>query len=99
MIAVEADGPAHFTTNKPYRRLGSTVLRDRFLATRGYSRLLCMPFYEWGVCENPQQQADMMKGFLTCGRHSYRWTPKGPNGHCIPEVSSAPYNCPGSGNG
>ena len=45
-VAIEVDGPHHFTTNPPFRPLGSKLLRDRFLAAR-VDRLVCVPHFEW----------------------------------------------------
>jgi RAP domain len=45
-VAVEVDGPLHFTALPPFRSLGHTALRDRFLRQRGFV-FLGLPFYEW----------------------------------------------------
>ena len=45
-IAVEVDGPSHFTANRPHARLGSTALRDRLLRAKGFA-VAPVPFYEW----------------------------------------------------
>eukprot|EP00884_Botryococcus_braunii_P014143 jgi/Botrbrau1/2272/Bobra.101_2s0095.1 len=47
-VAVEVDGPLHFTALPPYRPLGHTALRDRFLQRRGFV-FLGVPFYEWSL--------------------------------------------------
>lgn len=45
-IAVEADGPAHFTLSRPFRALGRKQARRRCLQARGM-HVLSVPFYEW----------------------------------------------------
>ena len=44
-IAVEFDGPSHFTTNT-LEPLGHTRLRDRLLSAMGW-RVVSIPFFEW----------------------------------------------------
>lgn len=45
-IAVEVDGPPHFSRSRPFRPTGSTAAKRRCLQLRGYS-VLSVPFYEW----------------------------------------------------
>ena len=45
-VAVEVDGPHHFTLTSPRRPLGRTVARRRCLQARGFA-VLSVPFYEW----------------------------------------------------
>jgi hypothetical protein len=45
-VAVEVDGPTHFTINNPKRMNGSTVLRNRFLEARGW-RVVSVPVEAW----------------------------------------------------
>lgn len=45
-VAVEADGPFHWTFPGPPRPTGSTLLRNRALANRGW-RLVSVPQHEW----------------------------------------------------
>ena len=44
-IALEFDGPAHFTRNT-LEPLGHTRLRDRLLSAMGW-RVVSIPFFEW----------------------------------------------------
>ncbi len=44
-IALEFDGPSHFTTNT-LEPLGDTRLRDRLLTAMGW-RVVSIPFFEW----------------------------------------------------
>lgn len=46
-VAVEVDGPTHFTRNRPYRELGATILRRRLLEARLSGPLVSVPFFEW----------------------------------------------------
>ena len=45
LIAVEFDGPSHFTTNT-LEPLGHTRLRDRLLSAMGW-HVVSIPFFEW----------------------------------------------------
>lgn len=45
-VAVEANGPCHYTVTKPRRLLGNKVLRDWFLENRGYV-VLNVPWWTW----------------------------------------------------
>eukprot|EP00884_Botryococcus_braunii_P019242 jgi/Botrbrau1/6000/Bobra.104_1s0029.2 len=49
-VAVEVDGPYHFTSNT-LKPLGSTVLRERMLLEYGY-QLVSIPYYEYYLLEN-----------------------------------------------
>lgn len=45
-VAVEANGPVHYTSTEPRRLLGNKVLRDWFLQKRGY-KVLNVPWWLW----------------------------------------------------
>ena len=45
-VAVEVDGPSHYSSNPPFRELGHTLLRRRLLGPR-VDAVLSIPFYEW----------------------------------------------------
>jgi hypothetical protein len=45
-VAVEVDGPTHFTRSQPYRKLGRTVLRKRLLEQAGW-RVVSVPVHVW----------------------------------------------------
>jgi len=47
-LAVEANGPSHYTATSPHRLLGNKVLRDNFLRKRGYT-VLNVAWYRWLV--------------------------------------------------
>lgn len=68
-VAVEADGPTHFSMNKPYRLMGSTLLRNRALQRRGW-RLLSVPFYEWDELPSAKAKAEYLRSKLIqlCGQ-------------------------------
>jgi len=79
-IAIEADGPSHYTATRPLRRLGNTALRDRLLSRRGYRRLICVPFWEWHGLDHKEQIA-YVKELLTRRPPALL-----PDGACVPEV-------------
>ena len=58
-VAVEADGPTHFSSNSPGVALGKTLWRNRALERRGYT-VLSVPHYEWDALEDAQQKAAYM---------------------------------------
>ncbi|KAF8069682.1 rgt-1 [Scenedesmus sp. PABB004] len=45
-VAVEVDGPEHFTSNAPHALLGSSLAKQRCLQARGWV-VLSVPFHEW----------------------------------------------------
>lgn len=45
-VAVEVDGPDHFTRSMPRRLLGSSLAKQRCLQARGWA-VLSVPFYKW----------------------------------------------------
>ncbi len=52
-IAIEFDGPSHFTRNT-LEPLGHTRLRDRLLSAMGW-RVVSIPFFEWDRLHRPEQ--------------------------------------------
>ena len=60
LVAVEADGPSHYTLSLPHWRLGSTTLRNRFLEHRGW-RVLAVPFFEFSGLRNDKARVAYMK--------------------------------------
>jgi hypothetical protein len=53
-IALEFDGPSHFTTNT-LEPLGHTRLRDRLLSAMGW-RVVSIPFFEWDRLQRTEQR-------------------------------------------
>ena len=53
-IALEFDGPSHFTTNT-LEPLGHTRLRDRLLSAMGW-RVVSIPFFEWARLHRTEQR-------------------------------------------
>jgi len=43
---VEVDGPSHYATNDPSRRLGHTVFRNRLHQVSGFN-VVVVPYWEW----------------------------------------------------
>ncbi len=52
-IALEFDGPSHFTRNTQ-EPLGHTRLRDRLLAAMGW-HVVSIPFFDWDRLQRPEQ--------------------------------------------
>lgn len=47
-VVIEVDGPSHFTRSVPRRVIGSTAVRDMWLAAMGL-RVASVPFYEFSA--------------------------------------------------
>eukprot|EP00238_Polyblepharides_amylifera_P004557 CAMPEP_0196578292 /NCGR_PEP_ID=MMETSP1081-20130531/7211_1 /TAXON_ID=36882 /ORGANISM="Pyramimonas amylifera, Strain CCMP720" /LENGTH=548 /DNA_ID=CAMNT_0041897459 /DNA_START=389 /DNA_END=2035 /DNA_ORIENTATION=+ len=58
-LVLECDGPTHFTRNS-FRYLGSTTLRDEFLAAEGFS-VVSIPYFDW---QNLGSCVDTKIGYL-----------------------------------
>lgn len=55
-VMIDVDGPSHFTSNKPWRKLGRTIARRR-LAQAHAMHVVSVPFYHWNVLKTlPQRQ-------------------------------------------
>ena len=52
-IAIEFDGPLHFTRNT-FEPLGHTRLRDRLLSAMGW-HVVSIPFFDWDELLQPEQ--------------------------------------------
>jgi very-short-patch-repair endonuclease len=55
-IALQFDGPSHFTTNT-LEPLGHTRLRDRLLSAMGW-HVVSIPFFDWNRLHNRPEQMD-----------------------------------------
>lgn len=55
-VAVEVDGPNHFTNSIPHQLLGNTVAKQRCLQARGWA-VLSVPFYAWNDLTKSTSQA------------------------------------------
>jgi hypothetical protein len=62
-VAVEVDGPTHYTRSRPYRELGATVLRRRLLEWHGW-RVVSVPVREW---RQQGDKAGYLRGLLGLG--------------------------------
>jgi very-short-patch-repair endonuclease len=62
-IAIEFDGPSHFTVNT-LEPLGHTRLRDRLLSAMGW-RVVSIPFFEWDRLQRPEQMDAYIKQRLS----------------------------------
>ena len=58
-IALEFDGPSHFTRNT-LEPLGHTRLRDRLLSAMGW-HVVSIPFFEWDRLHRPEQMDAYME--------------------------------------
>ncbi len=54
-VALEFDGPSHFTTHTTLEPLGRTRLRDRLLSAMGW-RVVSIPFFEWDRLHQAEQR-------------------------------------------
>ena len=60
-VAVEVNGPSHFSASAPQRHLGSKSLRDGFVQARNFV-VLNVAYYDWqATCVTPQ------------AAHAYLW--------------------------
>ena len=64
-IALEFDGPSHFTTNT-LEPLGHTRLRDRLLCAIGW-QVVSIPFFDWDGLHHPEQMDAYVKLRLSQG--------------------------------
>jgi hypothetical protein len=62
-VAVEVDGPLHFSANLPYMPLGHTLLRNRLLRARGV-QLVCVPYYRWNALQGAVARQQYLAGLL-----------------------------------
>jgi RAP domain len=62
-IAIEVDGPTHFSMTPPYRMLGDTIARRRVLAALGWV-VISVPFYDWYELDRKEDQDAWMRQAL-----------------------------------
>ncbi|GIL62559.1 hypothetical protein Vafri_16756 [Volvox africanus] len=63
-VAVEVDGPSHFTCSRPFRPLGRTLAKRRCLEMRGW-RVLSVPGHEWrALGGHPETEERYMRAAL-----------------------------------
>eukprot|EP01023_Acetabularia_acetabulum_P055761 TRINITY_DN645_c1_g1_i6.p1 TRINITY_DN645_c1_g1~~TRINITY_DN645_c1_g1_i6.p1 ORF type:complete len:825 (+),score=111.16 TRINITY_DN645_c1_g1_i6:267-2741(+) len=62
-IAVEFDGPQHFTRNFPCRKTGKTLARDRILRACGLE-VVSIPFYDWEKQPDKTHRKNYLKKLL-----------------------------------
>ena len=62
-VAVEVDGPSHFTSTRPYKTLGRTRLRRRLLEAR-VDRVVSVPFYEWDAAESASAKKKLLERLI-----------------------------------
>ena len=58
-VAMEIDGPSHFTSNEPRRLNGASILKTRVLHACGWDHVVRVPYYEWndlGKAKEAKQQ-------------------------------------------
>jgi hypothetical protein len=58
-IAIEFDGPLHFTTNT-LEPLGHTRLRNRLLSAMGW-HVVCIPFFDWDRLQQTSERDDYVE--------------------------------------
>ena len=62
-VAVEVDGPWHFTSTRPFKALGSTRLRRRLLETR-VDRVVSVPFYDWDAADSVSAKQKLLESLI-----------------------------------
>jgi hypothetical protein len=62
-VAVEVDGPLHFSANVPYTPLGHTLLRNRLMRARGVE-LACVPYHRWNALQGAAARQEYLAGLL-----------------------------------
>eukprot|EP01023_Acetabularia_acetabulum_P055288 TRINITY_DN6370_c0_g1_i1.p1 TRINITY_DN6370_c0_g1~~TRINITY_DN6370_c0_g1_i1.p1 ORF type:complete len:401 (-),score=41.21 TRINITY_DN6370_c0_g1_i1:300-1502(-) len=65
-IAFEADGPSHFTRNKPHLMMGDMLARNKMLEIFGW-KVISVPFYEWDFLQEDQQQQYLIQKLAEIG--------------------------------
>jgi len=69
-VAVEVDGPSHFSSNRPFKALGHTLFRRQLLEGEGRAAaVVAVPFYEWYELKGAADEEDRylqakLRGFL-----------------------------------
>lgn len=58
-LAIEVDGPLHFSARTPHRPLGHTVLRNNMISALGF-KYCSVPFYEWDRLHPSNEKATYM---------------------------------------
>ena len=61
-VAVEVDGPSHFSSTEPRQPLGATSFRRKMLERR-CSSVVSIPFFEWD-CKDEDERRAYIKGKL-----------------------------------
>jgi hypothetical protein len=74
-VAVEVDGPSHYTRNN-FEKLGSSRLRHQLVEARVDNRLIVVPFFVWRELRTRRQKEAFLQDKLmeTCYR-TYNVTP------------------------
>ena len=62
-MAVEVDGPWHFTSTRPFKALGSTRLRRRLLEAR-VDRVVSVPFYDWEAADSVLAKEKLLESLI-----------------------------------
>ncbi|PRW33797.1 RAP domain [Chlorella sorokiniana] len=59
-LAVEVDGPQHFSANAPHVPLASTCMRNSLLASAGW-KVVSIPFNEWAQLAGLEQKQEYLR--------------------------------------
>ena len=62
-VAVEVDGPSHFTSTRPFKALGATRLRRRLLEAR-VDRVVSVPFYDWDAAKSASAKRELLERLI-----------------------------------
>ena len=67
-VAVEVDGPSHFTSTRPFKALGATRLRRRLLEAR-VDRVVSVPFYDWNAAKSASAKKELLERLIPYGKY------------------------------
>lgn len=67
-VAVEADGPWHYSLSRPYVPLAHSIIKWRCLRSTDW-RVLSVPFYDWRQLQGDEDKKD----YLLCALDGVLW--------------------------
>ena len=74
-VAIEVDGPSHFTRTRPKRPLGPTLMKQRHLKGAGWA-VVSVTSDDWGAQESWEQKTCVLRDlFYTIGKQQIEGKP------------------------
>lgn len=73
-LAIEVDGPHHFTQTQPYKVLGPTALRTRLLEAQGF-HVVSVPYFEWEAIASEDGRMQYLQQKLDTAAGNKAWQP------------------------